>query len=785
MPQFLRSFRILILIPIVMLMTVAPATLAAKPVRIGVLADGPAPIFPTLLNLFQGEIQALTQGEFDLDIAPGGVIDGAWSIDEISRQLDRMQNDPDTDLVLALGFVSSLVAARSENLRKPTFAPLVLDSNLVNLPRDGNASGVDNLNYLTEEIRFEDDVATFRDIVAFEKLALIVDKTIYESVPELAASGIEWANGLGIELEYVLSERPDESLVAKVPDDVQAVMIAALPRLDEAGRERLIAELIEEKLPSYSLIGTTPVEMGMLAATAPDSDWQRLARRNALNIQAVLLGEKAGVQPVSFRHKRQLTINMATARALDISPRFDVLSNAQLLNEDSANFARNWALADVARESLQTNLDVVASRVQLQSTAELETQARAALKPQFNTSLGIVQLDNGNAAVVAGQAADRTTTAAISGSKLLYSEPAIAAIKIQSLSQRARQEEHRSLELDVVQNATVGFLNILKSQTLVNIRRRGLSLSRTNLDLAKDRVQLGTSNLSDVYRWESDVATSRQSLLSAQAQLEQAMDALNVLLNRPINERFSTSPTSLDDPSLLVSRERLRNVIDNQRAFDRMGTLFVHSGISNSPEIKGIAAQIAASERQLLSNERSFWRPEVSVSGQVSNVIDESDNLQISQEGETDWQVALNLTLPIYQGGQRRSRVAQESYNLQQLQIRKRRQDQAIEQSVRANLHAVQSSFPSMELAEIAATSAEKNLELVQDSYSKGSASIIEFLDARDASLDADQNATNAVYDFLIDLMNLQRSTAEFDFFLDSDELDALAEKILSRVTAE
>ena len=56
--------------------------------------------------------------------------------------------------------------------------------------------------------------------------------------------------------------------------------------------------------------------------------------------------------------------------------------------------------------------------------------------------------------------------------------------------------------------------------------------------------------------------------------------------------------------------------------------------------------------------------------------------------------------------------------------------------------------------------------------------SIISYLDALTASLDADQNATNAVYDFLINLMNLQRSTAEFDFFLNQVEMERTIEQI-------
>jgi outer membrane protein TolC/ABC-type uncharacterized transport system substrate-binding protein len=755
-----------------------PYAFAAQKVNIGILTDGPVEGFQQVYALFQKEILTLTDGEFDVEFDPLHQLDGGWSIQKIQGAFKELQQDRDVDMVLALGFVSSLVASRSESLLKPTFAPMVLDSNLLNLPGDGNTSGVTNLNYLSEEVRFTDDVVTFREIVDFNRLALLVDKTVFESVPELALRGSSWAGELGIELVFVLNDSATENLARKIPDNVDAVMVAAIPRLNTTGQQQLIDELIRRRLPSYSLIGTTPVTKGMLAASAPDSDWKRLARKNALNMQAVLLGDNPGDQPVAFRHKRQLTINMKTARQIDIYPRFDVLSTAILLNQDDRSGDIQWSLSAVARESLRSNLDIQSSIAGVNAGSELEQQARSVLRPQLNSTLGVVQLDPDSSSTTTGITAERTSSAALTASQVIYSESSRANVDIQHLAQQVRESAHRALELDIVQQATVGFLNILKAQTLVDLTRRSLSLSRTNLDLAKDRVQLGSVAASDVYRWEIEVANARQSVLDARTQLEQAMDVLNRLLHRPIGERFQTIPASIDDPALMVSHSDLVGIIGNQRSFDRMGELMIVQGKNNSPELKQLDFQIASTERQLVSNRRSYWSPEVSIAGQVDHTIDEDPVLVNSNEGESDWQVALNLSLPLYQGGARRSRVNQSVYELHQLNLQRGAIEERVELLVRQNLHAVQASFPSMDLAQIAADAAGKNLELVQDNYAVGAVSVIDFLDARDEFLIGERNAINAVYDFLIDLMNLQRSTAEFDFFVDPEEMQRTVDEI-------
>jgi len=49
--------------------------------------------------------------------------------------------------------------------------------------------------------------------------------------------------------------------------------------------------MIERRLPSFSLVGRTEVQQGLLAGLAMEADDQRLARRTAVNLQLILDGE--------------------------------------------------------------------------------------------------------------------------------------------------------------------------------------------------------------------------------------------------------------------------------------------------------------------------------------------------------------------------------------------------------------------------------------------------------------------------------------------------------------
>ena len=141
---------------------------AAKVVSIGVVTDGPTKQQDLSPELFKKELLALTKGEFDIRFPDNKQLDGAWSAKKISAAIKQLEDDPNVDMVLAFGYVASQLAAISKPLRKPTFAPFVLDAELLDLPRKGNSSGVKNLNYITESAEFVRDLQSFRNIVAFK-----------------------------------------------------------------------------------------------------------------------------------------------------------------------------------------------------------------------------------------------------------------------------------------------------------------------------------------------------------------------------------------------------------------------------------------------------------------------------------------------------------------------------------------------------------------------------------------------------------------------------------------
>jgi outer membrane protein TolC len=209
----------------------------------------------------------------------------------------------------------------------------------------------------------------------------------------------------------------------------------------------------------------------------------------------------------------------------------------------------------------------------------------------------------------------------------------------------------------------------------------------------------------------------------------------------------------------------------------------VAEGQTTVPELQRIDAAIAAAKRVQQAARRSFWVPELSFQASLTQLLAESgagretpleglSPIEFPEADDTNWSLGVNLTLPLYTGGSRRAELGRAREDLNRLNLERRDLADRIEQRIRSALHQARASHSGIRLSRQGAEAAGKNLELVTDSYSRGAVSIIELLDAQNASLTADQVAANAVYDFFVDLMEVQRAAGNFDIFLSTEEKD-------------
>ena len=123
------------------------------------------------------------------------------------------------------------------------------------------------------------------------------------------------------------------------------------------------------------------------------------------------------------------------------------------------------------------------------------------------------------------------------------------------------------MRLDLVREAATAYLNVLRGKTFERIQRENLRVSRSNLELAMVRRDVGASGRAEVFRWGSQIATDQRGVIDANVQRNIGEMALNRVLKRPLEESFRAEETGLEDPRMLTGQKRFHSFIDNPWRF--------------------------------------------------------------------------------------------------------------------------------------------------------------------------------------------------------------------------
>lgn len=756
----------------------ARAQRPAAAFKVGVVLDGPSSTADSARAVLEQEVIAFGAGP-GVEFPARFRTTGDYTVTGVDAAIDRLLADRDVDLVLALGPIGSHQLARRKNLAKPVIATLVIDAGVQELPNVNGVSGVKNLSYIDVAFPMARTFEVFRQVVPYHKLAILVHPGVPAAMPGLAIKAQQDARAHGSTVILIPVTSSADQVLKAIPSDVDAVYLAPVEQLLASGIDSLFRGLIARKLPVFTLAGRQAVERGALLSYASEDDLVRRARRVASTILRIHNGEDAGSLPVSLASVSQLTINLATARAIGFSPGWDVMTDAVLINQEAPASGPVWNLSGVGRQAVLSNLDLKAATQAVTTSAEDKRIGRSGLLPQVQAEATGTAIREKTAAASLGQHAQREAGGKLVFSQAIYDDAAWASYRISQYQEKGSYAERRRTELEVVLRATVAYLNVLRTKAIARVERENLSLTRSNLDVAQLKERVGASGLSDVYRWQAELAQSRRRVLDSDANMQVAALELNSVLNRPLEEAFQTSDAGTDDPSLLISEPKLLGYLANPATFALFRDFSVQEGVKASPEVQGIELQIVSEQRRGTSARRSMFLPTVTLEGGASSVLGRDGSgaepptiagLTIPRGPDETWSLQLKATLPLFSGLAQQAQAARANSEVERLKVSRQSAALGISQQIRAALQRAAASWANIAQARLAAEAAKKNLDLVTDAYGRGAVNVITLLDAQQSALESNEAAANAVYDFLIDLMNAQRASGRFDFFYTAEE---------------
>ncbi|MEM7102073.1 MAG: TolC family protein [Bacteroidota bacterium] len=704
---------------------------------------------------------------------------------ELASIFDAEFANTDSDIVISIGALASHILTTRTSYSKPAIAGIVIDNEIQGVGiTDEGTSGVPNFTYIESPFDIFHDLSHLHRIIPYTNLGVVGNSLFVEGIPNFNQLFDSYVESIGATWTYYPILSSPEGTVNSITDDVDAIYL--LPHfnlLSNQELEQLLGRLADRKIPVFALLSEHTIEAGAYAAHETENNLSKIPRRIALNIYKIIEGQNAGDLPVAIQtFSEDLIINMATVRKTGLYPDWDLMAESILVNLFATESENVVNIRSVIAEALIENLGLKIAGLDTEIQDKEIALAKADRLPQADISTAFSVIDKSSAERTFGAQGRMNWTASGDLTQVIFSEPLMANIAIQELLKQTEAAEFNQVELDLILESATAYLNILQAKSLAAIQIENVNLTRENLNIAKAKQAVGYTGATDINRWETELALANIDLNDAVASAKQTEFNLNYLLNRPIAEEFTTEDVTLgQDQILLISNPQILGLIKNPGDLDRFADFMVSEALRDLPEIQQLDLGIDTQERLMLSQKREWYLPSVAFSGGIDHIIDRYAVPETGMplpEKNPSWNLGIGVSYPLFQGGKRKINVQQTELKLLQLDHQRNDLVRQLEFRVRANMETAGASFSRMELSVDAATAARKNFDIVQDSYSKGLANVTTLIDAQSSALQTELSAANAVYQFIIDFLSVDRAIGSYYFLKAPAEREAFFQRM-------
>ncbi len=745
--------------------------------HIAVVRDGDSEFFNDIVSGFEGELATLADGQYEFQLLHDFNAQG--NAGAVPSMIRRALDDPRVDVIYTAGIIASFEAQKlpEASRTKPIVAGAIEFSNFT---KDGvsdvGTSSRPNLTFVLEPRRIPADLGELARLSGENVLYTFVDRAVVQSLAEDVGPRVTaLEQELGVDVVLIPVGSTAASCLAALPKAAKAVYVPIIPSLPHKERRKLFGLLAARHVMAFSMIGWTDVEHGALAGLSPSMS-QALYRRMALNLHQVLSGIPTTLLPVYLNSSDRLRVNMVTAQKIGWSPDYDTLLSAELLGIDTIQVRDgDLNLEQAMGIAAERNVDKRVAEARLLASYWETRSLRTSWWPQVSANGQAARQGTANRINPFAQANTDTLSLGAEVSQLLYSDRLTSQIRAQKRVEESTKHDLDSVRLDAIESAGLAYLDALLAEALYGIEQENVTLSIQNLNLAKTRSNIRAAEPSEVFRWEALLAQAKSQLIQSDSDRENARVALNVTLGEPRTKSWALQDIDLEDDDFYFMSESLRSLLTNLNEWLKYGEFVRVQAVLRAPELKALESSFKAQGILLAERGRRNFLPEVRLTASLQQTMTELDR---EFDDQADWTVGVGFTIPFFQGGQRKTEIERIKSVMTQLSAQRDKALYLVEQRALAGIYNASASHPALRLRRESLAASRKNYDSVKAKYSLGAASILDLLDAQSQLIQERKGEASAVYQYLKDVISIQRSMAWFQFSKTPEEQAAWVKQL-------
>jgi len=715
---------------------------------------------------------------------------GTWNADRARQGLLSALADPKAEMVLLVDRLSISIAAQADlPLAKPVLGGLLADPGLCTMPYSSEGvSTKENFHVHAVLQKGAELLRTMREALPFQSVRILLNEAELQQ-------GKTWGEKLRTELGLPVKVLP---LPARVEDcqgllegDQSPILLMPSQHYSTEERARLFADLVRMKIPAFSLEGERDALAGALAGGMPE-ERERLARSVALRMDRLVSGqEHISLGHVLSVHSR-LFVNERVARETGVGIDFRLFSKATFVDRVDAS-GPVLSLKNALLGALEENKGLKGRQASSEEARETMRMAKGLLGPRVAAAFRHQQVDRDRAEFAGVVLPETVVRGGIAFEQTLIDTEVWAKARAAREAYLAATHQEQAERLELIEKVCLSYLQELSARALVRIAEENLAATGQNLELARLRQRTGSAGPEEILRFESAEAQQRGELARARARMAQARVDLARLCSLNPETAWKTEDLGLDHPDFSFSAKKVIERLRSEDDIRRFLSWASSHALAHSPDLAVLEQLHKAQSIDVAQKSQRRYIPKVGIGASYDRVLDMELGgptliEQLARKGvlpppsripdKNEWGVALTASLPVFSSGVLSAEKRKSRAELRRIEYGQAEAREAIVARARAAFHALEGSYPSIELASISAVSATKNLEISQQRYEQGTISIVALLDAQTNAFAAKQASELAVYRFLADLVCFQRAIGWYELLSTQEEQEALFKDI-------
>ncbi|ASU23026.1 outer membrane channel protein TolC [Vibrio qinghaiensis] len=395
-----------------------------------------------------------------------------------------------------------------------------------------------------------------------------------------------------------------------------------------------------------------------------------------------------------------------------------------------------WAdtLAEIYNQAKENDPQLLSSAAQRDAAFEAVTSSRGDLLPQIDLAAGY----NINRSNIDERESDKLT-AGITFTQQLYQRSSWISLDTAEKNARKADSAYAATQQGLILRVAQAYFEVLRAKdNLAFVRAEKVAVAR-QLEQTKQRFEVGLSAITDVHdaqaqydRVLADEVLAKNSLTNSYETLREITGQEHSDLSVLDTNRFSASKTTQPIDVLLEEAQQKNLSLLTAR----------------------ITQDVAKDNISLAS---SGHLPSLTLDGGYK-YGDESNNNGGSKVDYNDFNVGINLKVPLYTGGNTTSQTKQAEFSYVAASQDLEKTYRSVVKDVRAFNNNINASIGALRAYEQSVISAKSALEATEAGFDVGTRTIVDVLDSTRLLFEANKSLSNARYDYVLNVLQLRQA---------------------------